>query len=324
MTARRLGVLLGLLALAVAALPSVPPAAAFERAAAESVVSVLPPRPGGSGGGEMQRRGPTQEPEGSAVALAHGLFVTADHVLGDGSQVFLRMDDGRVFPAKVTARDRATDLALLESAAPARPIQWGEAPILGEKVCAVGNAFGLGVSVSCGVVSKTNVTHAGFNAIEDFVQTDAAINPGMSGGALVNAKGRLVGVVSAIFTKRSDANIGVNFAVSRALTQRVVVALRDDGTFERPSIGAALEPQPRLRPRDRAGARVTRVEPESPAAKAGLQAGDLLMSLAGRPVRRPSDAVTALALAEPGGTVEATIWRDGDGETLEIELPDGD
>ena len=316
----------GALALAVALAAGPGPAQAFERAAADSVVSVLRPQPDGGGATESEppRRGPTQEPEGSAVALAHGLFVTAAHVLGPGPEVLLRLDDGRVFPAKVTARDPATDLAILESPAPARPIQWGDAPILGEQVCAVGNAFGLGISVACGVVSKTDVTHAGFNPIEDFVQTDASINPGMSGGALVDSEGRLVGIVSAIFTKRSDANIGVNFAVSPALTQRVVQALRNDGSFQRPSIGAALEPQPRMQARKHAGGRGARVEPESPAAAAGMQSGDLLTALAGRPVQRPSDAVTALALSPRGGTIEATVRRDGDETTLEIELPDGD
>ncbi|MBK1696105.1 S1C family serine protease [Rhodovibrio salinarum] len=297
------------------------PAGAFERAVIESVVAVLRPEPAQQVEPQRESDYRPLEPEGSAVALAHGLFVTANHVLGSGDRALLRLDDGRVFEAKVTARAPAADLALLESAAPARPMQWGETPLLGEEVCAVGNAFGLGISVACGVVSKKHVTHAGFNPVEDYLQTDAATNPGMSGGALVNEKGKLVGILSAIFTKSNDANIGVNFAVSGVLTRRVVADLKDDGKFTRPAIGASLQEQPRLAPRDQAGARVTRVDPEGPAAKAGLREGDLLVALAGRSVQRPSDAVAALALAERGTTIQARVQRGDSQETVEIDLP---
>ncbi|MBK1669883.1 hypothetical protein CKO28_17750 [Rhodovibrio sodomensis] len=299
----------------------VQPVAAFERAVIESVVAVLRPEPAQQAEPQAGPQYRPLEPEGSAVALAHGLFVTANHVLGPGDRALLRLDDGRVFEAKVTARAPAADLAILESAAPARPMQWGEPPLLGDRVCAVGNAFGLGISASCGVVSKKNVTHAGFNPVEDFLQTDAAANPGMSGGALVNEKGKLVGILSAILTQGADANIGVNFAVSAELTRRVVADLKDDGSFTRPSIGASLQGQPRLEPRSQAGARVAAVTPESPAAQAGMQPGDLLIELAGRPVQRPSDAVAALALAERGSTIEAVVQRDDGQATLEIELP---
>jgi S1-C subfamily serine protease len=168
---------------------------------------------------------------------------------------------------------------------------------------------------------QKNVANAGFNDVEDFLQTDAATNPGMSGGALVDSKGKLVGIVSAIFTKDADANIGVNFAVSGALTRKVVAALKDTGRFDRPTIGAALERQPRAEPRAHAGARVTRVRDGSPAAKAGLKTGDLLVRIAGRRVQHPGDAVAALALAEAGSTIEAVVRRE-DGEVkLEIALP---
>jgi S1-C subfamily serine protease len=299
----------------------VQPALAFERAVIDSVVAVLRPEPAQRVEPQAGPEYRPLEPEGSAVALAHGLFVTANHVLGPGDRALLRLDDGRVFEAKVTARAPAADLALLESAAPARPMQWGDTPLVGQEVCAVGNAFGLGISTACGVVSKKNVTHAGFNPVEDFLQTDAATNPGMSGGALVNDKGKLVGILSAIFTKNADANIGVNFAVSAELTQRVVADLKADGKFTRPSIGASLSPQPRLEPRKQSGARVTAVTAEGPAARAGMREGDLLIELAGRAVQRPSDAVAALALAERGSTIEAVVQRDDGPATLEIELP---
>jgi S1-C subfamily serine protease len=297
-------------------------AAAFERAVLESVAGVL--RPAADDRGAAADRGRLPAPAlGSAVALAHGRFITAHHVVQDHERVLLRLDDGRIFEARVTARAAPAGLALLESAAPARPVQWGDAPLVGARVCAVGNAFSGGIAASCGVVARKAVSDAGFLRIEDFLQSDAPAGPGSSGGALVDGKGRLVGVLYAPRGARALADDAVTLAVSGRLTRRVAAALKADGTFRPPAIGATLTRQPPRRPRKHAGAPVTAVRPEGPAARAGLQAGDLLTELAGRAILGPGDAVAALALAEPGATVEAVVRRDGETRTLEIALPDG-
>src|SRR5690606_40595555 len=131
--------------------------------------------------------------------------------------ISVRLPDGHHVPAEVVGRDAATDLALLRVEAELPPLPLAPDPALGAPVCAVGNQFGLDLSVTCGVVSALHRAGTGFNPVEDFVQTDAVVNPGASGGALVDGEGRLVGLLSAIFTMESDANIGVNFAASAAL-----------------------------------------------------------------------------------------------------------
>jgi hypothetical protein len=137
-------------------------------------------------------------------------------------RVMVRDSDGVIHPARVLARNRLSDIAVLALDTPLAAAAWRAGPVgPGLPVCAIGNAFGLGLSVTCGRVSATHRAGIGFNAVEDFIQTDAAVNPGMSGGALVDEDGALVGMLSAIFTKQSDANIGVNFAVHLGLVHAV-------------------------------------------------------------------------------------------------------
>lgn len=312
--------LAALLAAGCAGPPAQPePPDAFPADVLDSVVSVLPAWPAGAEAGDG---GPGEEPEGSAVAVAEGgLLVTALHVIRRAEDVQVRLADGRVRPARVVGRDRASDLALLRAETELPPLAWGAEPKLGEPVCAVGNAFGLGLTVSCGVVSATHQSGLGFNPIEDFVQTDAAVNPGASGGALVDEKGRLVGIVSAIFTKRSDANIGVNFAASRALVERVVADLAAHGRVRRADPGLRVGPLPDSMRGELAGARVTRVVPGGAAAAAGLEAGDVIVVVDGRAIREPAAVTAAVHLHPPGEAVALVVVRDGARRRLTLELP---
>ena len=199
------------LALLLAAFGAQPlPAQALPADTLKSVVSVLPVWPGRPQGGTGGR--PGVAPEGSGVVLRPGHIATAWHVVKPARRIDIRLSDGRILPARLIARDEASDIAVLGVDAALPPIGIAPAPRLAQPVCAVGNAYGLGLSVTCGVVSALNVSNAGFNPVEDFVQTDAASNPGVSGGALVDSEGRLVGMMSAIFASGSDTNIGVNFA----------------------------------------------------------------------------------------------------------------
>ncbi len=194
----------------------------FPRRVLDSVVSVLPEWPDAGARPE--------EPEGSAVAILPGGYLATNvHVLGRAEKVTVRYPDGRLAAADIVGQDPLTDIALLrvDRNLPVLPVAPG--PALGEPVCTVGNQFGLGLSVTCGSVSALHRTGTGFNPIEDFVQTDAVVNPGGSGGALVDRQGRLVGLISAIFTKDSDANIGINFAASTALVLRIVEDLAKHG-----------------------------------------------------------------------------------------------
>ncbi len=300
------------------------PAAAFEAKVLESVVSLLPLWPGHALGGTAGTP-PGSAPEASAVAiLPGGYLATALHVVERAEAITARLSDGRRYPADYVAGDPASDLALLRVPLDLPVLAPAPEPALGAPVCAVGNTFGLGLSVTCGVVSATRRSGVGFNAVEDFIQTDASVNPGASGGALVDREGRLVGLLSAIFTKQSDADIGVNFAASAALVLRVVEDLAAHGRVRRPRSGfrvADLAPDPPGQVGEAVGARVVRVDPGGAAAAAGLQAGDLLTGVAGRRIRKASDVSAAVQLQRPGDEVSLEVERAGEPLELTLILP---
>ncbi len=298
------------------------PARAFDPAVLDSVVSVLPLWPGYERGGTPERPGGRPRgaaPEGTAVAIKPGGYlVTALHVVARAVEITVRLADGRLRPARLAGRDPATDLALLEidEDLPVLPI--GPEPALGAPVCAIGNQFGLGLSVTCGVVSATRRSGVGFNPIEDFIQTDAAVNPGGSGGALLDGQGRLVGLVSAIFTKQSDANIGVNFAASLALVMRVVEDLAAHGRVIRGTSGLRAADLGDDERANLVGARVTRATGSAEAA--GLVVGDIITAVAGRAIRRASDVTSALHLHRPGDAIEIAFSRGGQPRTATLRL----
>ena len=298
-----------------------PPALAFDAKVLDSVVSVLPLWPGQERGGQPQLP-PGTAPEGTATAIRDGGYlVTALHVVARATAITVRLPDGREIPAELIGRDPATDLAVLKVAAMLPPLPEAPEPALGAPVCAVGNQFGLDLSVTCGVVSALHRSGTGFNPIEDFVQTDASVNPGASGGPLVDAQGRLVGVLSAIFTKDADADIGINFAASVALVRRVTDDLIDHGRVIRARSGLRvvdLELAERTR---LVGARVLSVVPGGAAEAAGLAAGDVILRVGARRIRRASDVVSALQLYRPGERVALSVMRTGAERELEVELP---
>ena len=311
-----------LLLLAAVGLALAPaPGQAFESRVLESVVSVLPLWPGHERGGQS-RVPPGTAPEGTATAIrAGGYLVTALHVVARALEITVRLPDGREVPAKLVGRDPATDLAVLKVAADLPVLDDAPEPALGAPVCAVGNQFGLDLSVTCGVVSALHRSGTGFNSIEDFVQTDATVNPGASGGPLVDAQGRLVGVLSAIFTKDADADIGINFAASVALVRRVAGALIAHGRVIRARSGlrvADLEPEERAR---LVGVRVVAVTPGGAAEQAGIEAGDVVLRVGARPVRKASDVTSAFQLHRPGDRVAVTVVRAGTERSFELELP---
>ena len=286
------------------------PAHALSADTLKSVVSVLPVWPGrtqaGAGGS------PGVAPEGSGVVLQPGLVATAWHVVKPAKRIDIRLADGRILPAQLIAKDAASDIAVLGVEVELVPIGIAPALQLAQPVCAVGNAYGLGLSVTCGVVSALNVSDAGFNPVEDFVQTDAAANPGVSGGALVDAEGRLVGMMSAIFASEGDTNIGVNFATSTELLLRVVEALISDGEVQYPSPGWRLEAAGRDQLTTVAAPVISEVSDDGPAAMAGIEPGDVILKIGARRVRTPRDALAALAVVpDVSAPLDITLQRDG-------------
>ena len=277
--------------LLAAALVVSSPAFAFPAEVLESVVSVLPEWPSDE---------PLPErPEGSGVAvLAGGYIATNAHVLGRATAVDIRLHDGRVLAAEIVGRDPLTDIALLRAPLDLPLLAAGPEPALGDAVCALGNPFGLGLSLSCGVVS--------------------AVNPGGSGGALIDGEGRLVGMVSAIFTMESDANIGVNFATSRALLMRVAEDLAAHGRVIRGQSGLRVADLENHERAEIAGARVTHASGAAEAA--GLAPGDIITTIAGRAIRRPSDVTSELHLHRPNQPITIIYSRDGGPRTTTLFL----
>ncbi|XDZ66105.1 S1C family serine protease [Alphaproteobacteria bacterium LSUCC0684] len=197
-----------------------------------AVVSVLPTWPGYAKPGFGAP--PGVAPEGSGVVIDHqgdhAFILTAAHVVSRAREIAVRPHDGSLTEAEMLAIDDERDLALLRVRISLAPLSLNpETPEIGGHVCVIANAFGLGLSFSCGVVSATGRQGMGFNAIEDFIQTDAAVNPGASGGALVDEEGRLIGMVDAIFTKEADIDAGVNFAVSARMIAEVLAGWRQNG-----------------------------------------------------------------------------------------------
>lgn len=287
--------------------------------ALEHVVSVLPMWPGHQQGGSGGT--PGQAPEGSGIFLRNGVIVTAWHVIEPANRIDVRLSDGRVLPARLLAGDAATDIALLSVDADVAPIAIAPDVELAQRVCAIGNAFGLDLSVTCGIVSATSVTDAGFNDIEDFIQTDAAANPGSSGGALVDGEGRLVGMISAIFASSGDTNIGINFAVSTDLLVRVADALIGEGEVRYLQPGWQLERADRSQLAEIAAPVVKTVDSGGPAERAGIQAGDRIVAIGGRRVKDPRSANTAIALL-PGDTekTDVSIRRNGTSQSVNLSF----
>ncbi|WP_198369603.1 Do family serine endopeptidase [Roseomonas rosulenta] len=257
--------------------------------------------------------------QGSGFVIhADGFIVTNAHVVGDNAEVRVELADGREMAAQVVGRDVATDIALLkvEAGAPLPALAFGDSDRtrVGEWVMAMGNPFGLGGTVTAGIVSARG-RQIGAGPYDDFIQTDASINPGNSGGPLFNAAGEVVGVNTAIFSP-SGGNIGIGFAVPSKMVQSVVAQLRDHGAVQRGWLGVTMQPLDRdlaaaLRVGDAKGVLINAIEPDSPAAKAGLRAGDVITGIDGRRVESPRDLATGVAEVTPGRTATLAVLRDG-------------
>ncbi len=285
---------------------------AIATVATQSVVAVIPVLP--------KHQINQEEPEGTGFAVRDGrTIVTADHVLGRTNTVRLRLSSGAVREADIALRDADTDIALLHVSDALPPLVFSADVRTGADACVLGNAFGLGISLACGVISATDRRGVGFNRIEDFLQTDAAINPGMSGAPLITADGNVAGMASAIFTKSSDGNLGVNFVASARLLEAVLDD-GEDGRIERRAAGIILRPLPTPGETGEPGAEVVRVAPGSPEDQAGIAMGDRIRAIGDLAVRGQPDYLSAIVLGAGQDTLTFSIERAG--ELLDILVQD--
>ena len=254
---------------------------------------------------------PLESSLGSGVVIsADGYILTNYHVINGADAIQVGLEDGRAAPARIVGTDPDTDLALLKvDMAGLKPIQLGRSDDLkvGDVVLAIGDPYGVGQTVTQGIVSATGRSQLGLSTFENFIQTDAAINPGNSGGALVNARGELVGINTALFSPSGGSN-GIGFAIPVNLARGVMQQLIDYGRVLRGWLG--VEPQditPELaqafRLHDTRGFLITSVAPLSPASKVGLVPGDVIDTIDGADVVNSRDALNRIAAKPPGTSI---------------------
>jgi serine protease Do len=275
---------------------------------------------------------PRQEGLGSGVIVTKdGYILTNNHVVDGADEVKVTLQDHREFTAKVVGRDPQTDIAVIKIEGkdlPVVPMADSDKVEVGDVVLAIGNPFGIGQTVTTGIVSATGRGGTVGLDYEDFIQTDAAINPGNSGGALVDADGRLIGINTAILS-RSGGNQGIGFAVPSNLARDVMDSLVTDGHVTRGYLGVMIQDiNPALARKfelkDTKGVLVGDVTPKSPAEKAGLENGDVITEFNGKSVSDTRHLKLQVARTQPGTTVPIKILRDGNAKTIEVtvkELP---
>ncbi|PYJ03446.1 MAG: peptidase S1, partial [Verrucomicrobia bacterium] len=259
-----------------------------------------------------------------------GYVLTNNHVVDEADEVKVVLQDGREFNGKVVGKDSKTDIAVLKIDAKDLPsIEMADSDQIevGDIVLAIGNPFGIGQTVTMGMVSATGRATLGLD-YEDFIQTDAAINPGNSGGALVDTEGRLIGINTAILS-RSGGNQGIGFAIPTNLAREVMESLVKEGKVTRGYLGVMIQDlTPALAKefglKDHQGALVGDVLPKSPAEKAGLKTGDVVVEFNSKPVRDSRQLKLQVARIKPGQRVPLKVLRSGSSKTLEVavsELP---
>ncbi len=288
---------------------------------------------GGRGFGEQFGDRGGQDRPRSGLAQGSGFFISADgyivtnnHVVDHATDVTVTTVDGKTIAAKVIGTDAKTDLALLKvkegSDYPFVKFA-SQSPRVGDWVIAVGNPFGLGGTVTAGIVSARG-RDIGSGPYDDFLQIDAPVNRGNSGGPTFNSEGEVVGVNTAIFSP-SGGSVGIGFAIASDVVQSVVQSLKDHGAVARGWLGVEIQPvsadiADSLGVKAASGALVSRAQPNSPAAAAGVKTGDVITSVNGESVADPRELARKIALLGPGKTAELGVIRDGAAQTISVKL----
>ena len=256
-----------------------------------------------------------------------GFIVTNNHVIKDASQITVVLNDGRECPAVVKGSDPRTDLALLKIEEKDLPyLAFGDSDTLkvGEWVVAIGNPFGLEATLTVGIVSAKGRQDVGVASYEDFIQTDAAINPGNSGGPLFNLQGQVIGVNTAIFS-RSGGYMGIGLSIPSKMAQHVIDQLIDGGNVKRAYLGIVLQPVDKdlseaLGLEKQEGILISEVMKDSPASKAGLQQGDIVIQYNDKAVKNVAKFRNEVAMMNPGSDIKLKILRNNKSMNLAVAL----
>jgi serine protease Do len=263
---------------------------------------------------------------GSGVIISkNGYIVTNNHVVSGATKIIVKTFNGKKYTAKLIGSDPATDIAVIKiEAKNLQPITFTDSDKVkvGDVVLAIGEPFGLGESVTHGIISAKNRTSIGLNSYENFIQTDAAINPGNSGGALVDLKGRLLGINSAIITK-SGGNNGIGFAIPSNMVKFVATSLIEKGKVLRGYLGVMISnidsSKAKLYGIDH-GVLVNKVQKNSAASKAGIKPGDIIVTVDGEKVENAGELRNKIAFKGAGAEITLTVYRNGKYITLKAKL----
>lgn len=273
---------------------------------------------------DQLKQGPNENSLGSGVIVRKdGYILTNNHVISQADQIVVALHDGRRAVAEVIGTDPDTDLAVIKIALddlPVLPFKLSGNEV-GDVVLAIGNPFGVGQTVTQGIVSATGRSDLGINTYEDFIQTDAAINPGNSGGALIDVAGNLIGVNTAIFSQ-SGGSMGIGFAIPAKICQQVLNSILKDGRVVRGWLGISLLPskQDDILVPEQNGVVVADVLRGGPAEKAGLKRGDIIMSVNGEAISTPAQLINYVALQAPSSMVSVVVNRGDESLTLSVVI----
>jgi serine protease Do len=281
-------------------------------------------------GGNSQAPRPHREGGlGSGVIVSpDGYILTNNHVIDDATDVRVTLPDRREFKGRVIGKDPKIDLAVVKidaSNLPSITIGNSAKMNVGDFVLAIGNPYGVGQTVTMGIISATGRAGLGIEDYEDFIQTDAAINPGNSGGALVNDRGDLIGINTAILAEGSGGNQGIGFAVPVDLARKVMDQIVEHGHVVRSYLGVSVqavtpEIAKAMNLNGPEGALVSQVSPDSPAAKAGLQEGDVIVSINGTQVEEFNQLRMTVSMMNPGDTANLKVVRNGQTLTVPVQV----
>jgi serine protease DegQ len=277
----------------------------------------------------MGKKSDQPEVAGSGVIVdaKAGYVLTNHHVIEHADRIVVTLKDNRKFDATLVGSDPDTDIAVLKITAEnltALPLGNADRLEVGDYVLAIGNPFGLGQAVTSGIVSALGRTGLGLESYENFIQTDASINPGNSGGALINLRGELIGINTAIFTP-GGGNVGVGFAVPINMAESVMKQLVASGEVHRGRLGVQVKDlTPELAQSMGVGAQqgaiVDFVDVLSPAQRAGLAPGDIILSVDGDPVHSAADLRNRVGLTQVGHKIQLTLLRDRTSKTLDVTI----
>jgi serine protease Do len=275
---------------------------------------------------------PKQQPVAQALGSGfiidpNGTIVTNNHVIDGAVDIKVTLDDGTELPAKLIGADPKSDLAVLKISASRQlpTVKWGDSDHMnaGDPVLAIGNPFGLGTTVTSGIVSARG-RDLNNGPYDDFIQVDAAINHGNSGGPLMNSQGEVVGINTAIYSP-NGGNVGVGFAIPSNEAKSIVAKLIEHGSIQHGVMGVVIQPVTKdiadaIGLKDSQGALVAKVNPDSAAAKAGVKSGDVILSLDGKTIKTTKDLSRFVADITPGTREQMTLWRNGESKDLSITI----